>query len=263
MDDLLLGILPDAGNVLHARRALRRERVFRDRQSPLDAYNDDELVARYRFDRQHILEMVDALSDRIGPWTERSHAIPATLQVLIALRYYALGSMQLVVADTVGVSQPTVSRVVIRVTQAINGVFRGTISLAMDADAMVREKQRFFQIDGFPNVLGVIDGTHVPIHSPTGWGGNEHEYVNRKGRHSINVQVIFNAASELINVVARWPGSVHDSRILRNSNVWETFEHGRLSGRGVLLGDSGYPCLDWLLPPYRNACNQAQERLNV
>ena len=84
MDDLLLGILPDAGNVLHARRALRWERVFRDRQSPLDAYNDDELVARYRFDRQHILEMVDAFSDHIGPWTERSHAIPATLQVVIA-----------------------------------------------------------------------------------------------------------------------------------------------------------------------------------
>ena len=34
-------------------------------QSPLDVYNDDELVARYRFDRQHILEMVDALSDHI------------------------------------------------------------------------------------------------------------------------------------------------------------------------------------------------------
>ena len=115
-------------------------------QSPLDVYNDDELTARYRFDRQHILEMVDVLSDHIGPWTERSHTIPATLQVLIALQYYASGSMQLVVADMVGVSQPTVSRVVIHVTQAINGVFRGTISLVMDADDMLKKNSDFSKL---------------------------------------------------------------------------------------------------------------------
>ena len=41
-------------------------------------------------------------------------------------------------------------------------------------------------ISGFPNVIGCIDGTQVPIMAPA---INEADYVNRKGNHSINVQV--------------------------------------------------------------------------
>jgi hypothetical protein len=39
---------------------------------------------------------------------------------------------------------------------------------------------------GFPDVIGAIDCTHIKIADPT---VNEEEYVNRKGFHSINVQV--------------------------------------------------------------------------
>ncbi|XP_039618160.1 zinc finger protein 665-like [Polypterus senegalus] len=37
----------------------------------------------------------------------------------------------------------------------------------------------------FPNVIGCIDGTHIPIKAPS---MNEGDYVNRKSIHSINVQ---------------------------------------------------------------------------
>ena len=39
---------------------------------------------------------------------------------------------------------------------------------------------------GFPNVIGLIDGTQIPIQAPT---ENEIDYVNRKGVHAINCQV--------------------------------------------------------------------------
>jgi hypothetical protein len=42
--------------LFHAgRRALRRERVFRDRTKPLDIYHDFELIDKYRFYRQSII----------------------------------------------------------------------------------------------------------------------------------------------------------------------------------------------------------------
>ncbi|XDV25593.1 hypothetical protein PO909_029486, partial [Leuciscus waleckii] len=41
---------------------------------------------------------------------------------------------------------------------------------------------------GFPNVIGAIDCTHIPIKAPP--GPNEGDFVNRKGVHSINVQGI-------------------------------------------------------------------------
>lgn len=41
---------------------------------------------------------------------------------------------------------------------------------------------------GFPDVIGAIDGTHINIPAPN---KNAEAYVNRKGHHSIHLQVIF------------------------------------------------------------------------
>ncbi|KAL1256529.1 hypothetical protein QQF64_012074 [Cirrhinus molitorella] len=52
----------------------------------------------------------------------------------------------------------------------------------------------------------------------------------------------------ILNAVARWPGSTHDSFIVRNSSVGNRLEAG--AGRdGWLLGDRGYPLKPWLLTP--------------
>lgn len=47
-------------------------------------------------------------------------------------------------------------------------------------------KQQFYAVARFPGVVRAIDGTHIPIIAPA---ENEHLSVNRKGFHSINVQV--------------------------------------------------------------------------
>ena len=41
-------------------------------------------------------------------------------------------------------------------------------------------------IEGFPKVIGCIDGTQIPIQAPHEC---EPDYVNRKCGHSMNVQV--------------------------------------------------------------------------
>jgi hypothetical protein len=55
-----------------------------------------------------------------------------------------------------------------------------------------REIAAAFENEGrFPNVAGIIDGTHVHIRAPE---DEPHVYVNRKKCHSLNVQVSFNKA---------------------------------------------------------------------
>ena len=49
-----------------------------------------------------------------------------------------------------------------------------------------RTKRQFFTAYGFPNVIGAVDGTQIRIEAPD---QQEHEFVNRKNYHSINVQV--------------------------------------------------------------------------
>jgi hypothetical protein len=63
--------------------------------------------------------------------------------------------------------------------------------------------------------------------------------VNRKNRHSINVQAIADSNLEFINVVAKYPGRVHDAFIWNNCGLKLYFNNNNING--WLLGDSGYP----------------------
>ncbi|XP_062598298.1 putative nuclease HARBI1 [Saccostrea cucullata] len=86
------------------RRNLRRQRVFRDRQNQLDAYNDIDIIHRYRLDRLTIISVIDMVQDRLERPTKRSGSLPASLQVSATLRFLASGSQQRVIGDTMGIS---------------------------------------------------------------------------------------------------------------------------------------------------------------
>ena len=55
-----------------------------------------------------------------------------------------------------------------------------------------------------------------------------------------------------------WPGSVHDSRILRCSAIPSTMMHTD----ALLLGDSGYAIAPYLMTPYRNADDPKKQSFN-
>ena len=79
----------------------------------------------------------------------------------------------------------------------------------------------------------------------------------RKGYHSLNVQVACDHTGKFTNVVAKWPGGTHDSFVMKQSDIWPSFENGLATG--LVLGDSGYMCRPWLLTPYTTP-NTAQEK---
>ncbi|CAH1380002.1 unnamed protein product [Tenebrio molitor] len=65
-----------------------------------------------------------------------------------------------------------------------------------------------------------------------------------------------------MHIIARWPGSVHDSTIFNDSPLPVEFGMGRY-GNDFLLGDSGYPCKPHLLTPVLNPINASQEAYNT
>lgn len=79
---------------------LRRNRIFRDRLNPLDAYDDHELLYRYRMSRQTLMRVIDMVRDDIVHETQRSYALTPEQQTFAAIRYYATGSFQTVVGDS-------------------------------------------------------------------------------------------------------------------------------------------------------------------
>ena len=58
----------------------------------------------------------------------------------------------------------------------------------------------FYDIKEFPLVLGAVDGTLIPIKTPS---VDEHLYVCRKGYYALNIQCVCNAKKQSLNVVAR------------------------------------------------------------
>ncbi|VDI31307.1 Hypothetical predicted protein [Mytilus galloprovincialis] len=237
-------------------RFFRRERVFLDRYNPLDR-PDDFLLRAYRFPRHKIIELCNELRPDLEKATLRSHSIPVELQVLSALRFYASGSFQNVIGDVFGLSQPSISRCINDVTDALVRRINQYIKFPDEAERRTN-KSDFYKIAHFPNVVGVIDGTHIPIKAPN---DNEYQYVNRKNFHSINVQCICDANFKIINAVSRWPGSTHDSYIWNNSQICRQFEEGDIAN-GWLLGDSGYALKPWMLVPFMNPSTPAEEEFN-
>ncbi|CAN7939852.1 unnamed protein product, partial [Ixodes pacificus] len=77
---------------------------------------------------------------------------------------------------------------------------------------------------GFPSVVGLIDGTHIRIKNPG--GPMQALYICRKKFHALNVQLVCDAKEKITNVVARWRGSAHDSRIWEECALREKFQEG-------------------------------------
>ncbi|XP_061586279.1 putative nuclease HARBI1 [Cololabis saira] len=238
------------------RNALRRERMLRLRLDIL-SFPDEYLIERYRFSSPSIIYLTNILRPQIYNITNRGRA-PSPEQILcVALRFFANGSFLYNIGDAEHIGKATACRAVRKVCLALKRLLHAFVVFP-GHKALRANKEEFHRIAGLPNVIGCIDGTHIPITAPS---INEGDYVNRKSFHSINVQIMCDAAHMITNVEAKWPGSVHDSRIYRKCTLSNRFAHGEFDG--YLLGDRGYPCMPSLLTPYPDPEPGPQQRFNV
>lgn len=72
--------------------------------------------------------------------------------------------------------------------------------------------------------------------------------------------MVCDADLKIMDIVTRWRGSVHDSRIFRECRLKQRFEAGAFTG--ILLGDSGYPCTPYLFTPVLNPRTPQEENYN-
>ena len=102
------------------------------------------------------------------------------------------------------------------------------------------------------NVIGAIDGSHIAIKAP-----REHQtdYIKRKGFHSVILQAVCDHQLLFTNCFVGWPGSVHDARVFRNSQIFQAAQT-RYSTlfpmNSYLVGDAAYPLSRFVLTPFRD-----------
>lgn len=116
-------------------------------------------------------------------------------------------------------SQPMVSRYISKYTDIIFYHLSSTyIKFPQTAAAIENTKASFRRRYNVPGILGIIDGTHVAVSSLS--HEVEHAFMNRKGFHSINLQIACNQDMLITNINARYPGSTHDSYIFLGSRLY-------------------------------------------
>lgn len=241
-------------------------RVFTDykKSNPIEDYPDEHFKARYRMSKDVFRELCAIVEPGIA--AKNNIGVPIEEMLLVALRFYATGSMQAVNGDAIGIAQCTVSRIISKVSREIAALYPRFIkwpdqhqapSIASGFERMVNT--RYPSAIPFPRVIGAVDGTHVQLLAAG--VENRENFRNRKGFISLNVQAICDNNLLFTNVVARWPGSVHDSRVFKMSEVCSRLEAGELRGYW-LVGDSGYACAPFLMTPIANPSSRAEERYN-
>ncbi|GBG69210.1 hypothetical protein CBR_g3909 [Chara braunii] len=225
---------------------------------------DDATDEYYRQKLRMSLAMFRQIVVACAAYVEKKvthYRMPLQVEQVIAFALYRWASGETYESDTssFGISRATGLQAVRDVTSALLQAYPDAIKWPVGR----RRAQilRAFRNKGFPNCFGAIDCTHIYIDKPAGAPSNN--YYDRKQKFSVQEQVVVDLDLRILDVHIGYPGSVHDVRVLHNSQLWrrakagelfdappENLPHGVVT-RGYLLGDNGYPvACPWIVQPY-------------
>ncbi|XP_029446812.1 putative nuclease HARBI1 [Rhinatrema bivittatum] len=205
-------------------RAIGRPgRIIRPRTT-LFGMSERDVVRTYRLSSRAILFLYEDLCCDLEPLANRHHAVPGLTKLLGALKFFGTGSFQTPLSVIVGMTQASFSRHLAQVLKAMMKWMRKYIVYPTDPVELQQIHSGFMDIAGMPNVLGAIDCTHIAF---TPRSEEESSFRNHNHFHSMNVQVICDAHLQILNVVAKFPGSCHDAYILAHSSMGTHFPEGK------------------------------------
>lgn len=172
----------------------KRKYTVHEKLDPFKTYDEKQFTSRYRLTKNQVINLYESLDGQrtLEPLQIRDDfTIPGITKLLIALRFYAVGTFAESLSDMFGVSATTVRNTVADVSYLICLKLRNQYLQMTPAAELWKAKALFHRFAGFPLAIGAIDGTHIKVRS-FGGGYAEH-YRNRKGYFSLNCQIVVSA----------------------------------------------------------------------
>ena len=212
---------------------------------------------------------------KLQPYLERHHVLrePLSVEQRVAIALWRLGTNieYRTISHLFGVGLSTACVPVHDVCNAIVEHLAAQYISIPTGQGLQRIVNGFSTKWGFPQCIGAIDGSHIPIIAPK---ENPLDYYNRKGYHSVVLQALVDHEYKFMDVYVGWPGSVYDARVLANSRLYQKCESGTflpawqqtLCGTNIpllILGDPAYPLKVWLMKPFSDiGLTRAQKKFN-
>ena len=127
-------------------------------------------------------------------------------------------------ANSFGIARNTVGGIIHKICSIVtHKIGKQLIKFHINKEELLKASSEFQAQFGFPQVIGCIDGTHIPIKQPE---ENVTDYYSYKMFYSINCQAICDAYGRFINIEVKWPGSVHDAHVFASCSVQKNFVSG-------------------------------------
>ena len=190
--------------------------------------------------------------------TQLRNAVDLEKRVAIAIRRLAKGDSFTSLSMQFGVGSSTCHAICQEFEATLCNIRGRYIKFPYTRNEAQRIINDFQELNGIPQIVGIVDGSHIPIIAPN---ENKEDYFNRKHHYSVNLMGIVDSKQKFLYASVGYPGSIHDSRVLQLSSVYNGIENGdllsnpivRISGLNIkpqIIGDSAFPDRSWILKPY-------------
>lgn len=157
--------------------------LYRDDLYWMERFKMEKRTFKYICD-----ELRESLAPRPNPLTKRA-SISVEEQVAICVYYMGSCGELRTIEDVFGYAKPTILKCVRRVANAIIEILLPVWIRMPTPDECVHQAELFEARTGLPQIIGAIDGSHIPITAPkVGYS----DYINRKGWPSLNLQGFVN-----------------------------------------------------------------------
>lgn len=138
----------------------RKEKSFQERLDD-KYYDDEEFRRRFRFYKNTFNYICTMLEADLDHEHLRGGALTVKQQIMVALRYYATGSFQMVIGDITGIHQSTVCRSIHIVSRSIARKLNQFIRMPVNIDEVTRSMTAFYEMKRIPRCVGCIDCSHI------------------------------------------------------------------------------------------------------
>ncbi|XP_033729774.1 putative nuclease HARBI1 [Pecten maximus] len=196
------------------------------------------------------LETGDELLELVGPRTEVK-TISLERRTLACVWYLSNQETFRSIVDRFGLSKGSLHYFLRKFCNIItsNEILQQLIRWPSSDSEFQNISENFTQRAGFPNVIGALDGTYIPILGPTAF---RESYICRKGFPALHLQAVCDTDLKFLDVFCAYPGSVHDSRVFKNSPLYTELQNNPVPRQYHLLGDSAYGNSETVLVPFRD-----------
>lgn len=155
--------------------------LYRDEEDWIESFKMKKETFRY------ICDMLrKTLQPKANPLTNRK-SVQVEEQVAICIYYLGCCAELRVIGEIFGYAKSTIWKCVRKVCQGIVNILLPIWIKMPNACECETQSQLFEQRTGLPQIIGAIDGSHIPITPPKeGYS----DFLNRKGWPSINLQAL-------------------------------------------------------------------------